>query len=105
MAYLPSMMVELAAYGFVSGLMMQLFHSGKLMTDLYVSLVGAMLIGRIIAGVSRTLIFAAGSYSMGAWITSYFVTALPGIIVQLIAIPAIYFALEKAHLIPVRYSR
>ena len=103
-AYLPAMMIELAIYGLVSGLLMKFIHTGKLFADLYISLLGAMLIGRIVAGLAKALIFASGSYSISAWITSYFVTSLPGIIIQLALIPAIVFALEKARLIPVRYS-
>lgn len=105
MAYLPSMIIELAAYGLVAGLVMRFVHTKKTMADLYISLVTALLAGRIVAGASRALIFASGSYSMEAWITSYFVTALPGLLIQLALLPAIAFALEKARLIPVRYPR
>ena len=51
----------------------------------------------------ESLIFAGGSYSWSAWATGYFVSCLPGIIIQLILIPIIYVALERAHLLPVRY--
>lgn len=105
MAYLPSMIVELAAYGLIAGLVMQLVHTKKTMADLYISLIAALLAGRIVAGASRALIFASGSYSMEAWITSYFVTSLPGLLIQLVLLPAIAFALEKARLIPARYPR
>jgi len=105
MAYLPSMLVELATYGLVCGLLMQLVRTKVLYADLYISLVGGMLVGKIVAGVARALIFAAGSYTMAAWTTSYFVTALPGIAIQLALIPTIVFALERARLIPVRYPK
>ena len=104
MAYLPSMMVELAVFGLATGLLMKYVKTGKLFADLYISLVGAMLAGRIVGGIARALIFARGSYSMAAWTAGYFVTALPGIIIQLALIPVIYFALEKARIIPARYS-
>lgn len=105
MAYLPSMVIELAVYGLIAGLLMQMIHTKKLFGDLYISLIGALLAGRIAAGASRALIFAPGSYSMAAWATSYFVTALPGLVIQLALLPAIAFALEKARLIPVRYPK
>lgn len=38
MAYLPSMLVELAVYGLITGLMMQLVHTRNIYADLYVSL-------------------------------------------------------------------
>jgi thiamine transporter ThiT len=103
MGYLPAMLIELAVYGLVSGLMMQLVRTKKVYADLYISLVIALLAGRIIAGIAKALIFAAGSYSMTAWVTSYFVTSLPGLAIQLVLIPSIVFALMKARLIPVRY--
>ncbi len=102
-AYLPPMVVECAVYGCVAGLMMKLVHTKKVFADLYISLVAAMLIGRIIAGCAKALIFAKGSITMTAWATSYFVTGLPGIIIQLVVIPAIVVALMKARLIPKRY--
>lgn len=105
MAYLPSMVIELAAYGLIAGFLMQVIHTKKFLGDLYISLIAALLAGRIAAGASRALIFAAGSYSIGAWATSYFVTALPGLVIQLALLPAIAFALEKARLIPVRYPK
>lgn len=96
--YLPQMVIELAAYGLIAGLLMSLplkNEKGKV----YVSLVGAMLLGRVISGISKALIFAKGAYSMSAWVTGLFVTSLPGIIIQIIFIPVIYFALKKAKLI------
>lgn len=102
-AVLPGMLVECAAYGALTGLMMQLVHTKKVYPDLYISLLVAMLGGRIISGIAKALIFSAGSYSMTAWVTGSFVTSLPGIIVHLVLIPSIVYALMKAKLIPARY--
>ncbi len=102
-AVLPAMVIELAVYGIVAGLGMALVRTKKLSADLYISLIAAMLTGRIVAGVAKALIFAAGSTTMAAWATSYFVTGLPGIVIQLILVPAIVIALEKARLVPMRY--
>ncbi|MHC1770644.1 MAG: ECF transporter S component [Flexilinea sp.] len=103
MAYLPGMLIELAVYGFVAGLLSSSIRTRKFYPDMYICLIGAMLAGRIISGILKALIFSAGSYSMSAWITSYFVTSLPGIIIQLVLIPSIVYALERAKLIPQRY--
>lgn len=102
-AVLPGMLVECAAYGALTGLMMQLVHTKKVYPDLYISLLVAMLGGRIISGIAKALIFSAGSYSMTAWVTGSFVTSLPGIIVHLVLIPSIVYALMKAKLIAARY--
>lgn len=105
MAFLPNMMIELAAYGLLAGLMMGVIRTKKLSVDLYISLIVALTGGRIVAGIANALIFSAGSYSMAAWVTSYFVTAWPGLVLHLLLIPAIVFALEKARLIPKRYPQ
>lgn len=102
MGYLPTMTVELALYGLISGLLMRFVRTGKLMADLYISLAAAMLAGRILTGAARALIFAAGTYSWKAWAAGYFVSSFPGIVLQLILIPALYMALQRAHLIPAR---
>ncbi len=104
MAYLPSMIVELVVYGVITGIMMKIVHTKKLYVDLYISLVVGMIVGRVIAGATKALIFVAGQYSIAVWVTAYFVTAWPGIVIQLVLIPAIVIALEKAKLISLRYS-
>lgn len=98
-AILPGMLCELAVYGLVSGLLIKKVKSGSRITNIYISLVGAMIAGRIVAGVLNALIFRAGAYSLEMWLTASFVTAIPGIIAQVIIIPLIIFALERAKLI------
>ena len=100
---LPSMMVECAVYGAVSGIMLKLVRTGRLTADLYIALITAMLAGRIVSGIAKALIFSPG-ITMGVWLTASFVTALPGIIVQLIAIPLLVSLLMKTRQIPSRYT-
>lgn len=102
-ATLPSMLVELTCYALFASLLMKFVHTKKSAADLYISLIGALLIGRVIAGIVKALIFARGEITIAAWATSYFVTCLPGIIMQIILVPVIYAALVKANLIPSRY--
>ena len=105
MAYLPPMLVECAVYGLLAGLVMRLVRTGRMYGDLYISLLTAMLAGRIAAGAARALIFAAGEYSFKAWATGYFVTALPGIAIHLLLIPTVVMGLQAARLIPPRYLK
>lgn len=105
MGYLPTMMVELAIYGLVAGLMIKLMHTGKQITDLYISLLTAMISGRIITGILRALIFTPGAYSLQMWATGYFVSCFPAIIMQLILIPILYVALQRAGLVSKRSSK
>lgn len=100
MAYLPTMMIELAIYGLITGLFMCLLHTGKQIADIYISLLVAMLLGRIVTGILRALLFTPGAYSLQIWVTSYFVSCFPAIVLQLILLPILYSALYKAGLAP-----
>lgn len=98
--YLPTMIIELALYGLTSGLLLKLVHTGRKTADICISLLFAMLIGRIITGLVRAFLFAPGSLSIQIWFTSYFIACLPGILVQLLLLPILYHALERASLLP-----
>lgn len=98
-AVLPAMVCELAAYGLISGLAAKYIHTGKRTLDIYIRLVSAMLLGRVVYGVTNALIFRAGAYSMEVFLTAAFVTALPGIVIQLVLLPALILILEKARVL------
>ena len=102
-AYLPSMMVECAAYGAVAGLMMCFVRTKKAYLDLYISMVTAMVAGRFIAGVVKALILAPGT-PMFAWVTTSLIEGLPGIAIQLVLLPTLVYALMRAKLLPRRYD-
>ena len=104
MAYLPPMLVECAVYGAVCGLMLRFLRTGRLAADLYIALGTAMVAGRVVSGIAKALIFTPG-ITMGAWITASFVTAAPGILLQLIIIPQVVGLLMKAKYLPPRYPR
>ena len=101
-AILPAMMVELAVYGLTAGVLLPRIRTGKPILDLYITLIVAMLAGRILGGVARALLLTPGTYTMAAWVTGSFITSLPGIVIQLLLIPLLYTALEKSKLIPGR---
>lgn len=101
-AVLPAMMLECAVYGLVSGLLLKFVHTHNTRLDLYISLIGAMLAGRIVSGIAKALIFSPG-LTMSVWITASFITALPGIVIQLVLIPQLVDLLIKNSQIPARY--
>lgn len=98
-AMLPAMLCELAAYGLAAGVLPKVIRTGRRTLDLYLQLIGAMLLGRAVYGMMNALVFSAGSYSFAAFVTAAFVTALPGIVIQLVLLPAVVLLLEKAHLV------
>lgn len=106
-AMLVSMVPELITYGAITGLMMNLVHTKKLYADLYISLGTAMVLGRVVGGIAKALVYMGGgeAFSLTIWASSYFVSTLPGIVCHLVMIPVLYFALMKARLIPARYPK
>lgn len=103
-AYLPAMMVECGVYGMVSGLMLKFVRTKNIYADLYIALITAMLAGRVVSGIAKALIFTPG-LAFSAWISASFITALPGIAIQLVFLPTVVFTLMKARIIPQRYSK
>lgn len=101
-AMLPSMMVECGVYGLTTGLMMRYVRTGKPVADLYLSILAAMFLGRLVAGFAKALIFSPGAAPF-AWVTTSLVTGLPGIFLQLVLMPTLVFTLTRARLIPERY--
>lgn len=106
-AGLITMVPELMLYGLTAGLAMKYIRTGNLIADLYLSLVPAMLLGRVVGGLASACFYLGSekSFTVAAWISAYFVGTLPGIIVQLILIPALVLALMKTGAIPARYPR
>lgn len=93
---LPSMVCELALYGLLSGLFIKLLRNKPRPVSIYISMIASMIAGRIAYGLLNALIFKAGSYSLQIWVSSMFVTALPGIIIQILIVPVIVIALNRA---------
>lgn len=94
-----AMMVELAVYGAMTGLLYHLLP--KKPGYVYVTLVLAMLLGRAAWGVTRWLLmaFGAGAFTFQAFLAGAFLNAWPGIICHLVLIPPLVLALEKAKVI------
>lgn len=89
------MSLELAAYGFTAGLLYSLLPKKKLY--IYVSLISAMLMGRVVWGIARTVLYGLGGSDFGwkAFIAGAFLNAIPGIILQIVLIPVLVMILKK----------
>ena len=95
-----SMTFELATYGLVVGLMYK-YSRWKCIIALYESLIVAMIAGRIVMGIANVILLGlqGKTYSFEAFMAGAFFTAIPGIILQLILIPAIMLALHRTGLV------
>lgn len=96
-----AMAFELATYGLVVGLLYSRKKTHRL-GWLYASLVAAMLAGRLVWGVVEVIllgVFGSG-FTISMFIAGAFLNSFPGIMLQLVLIPALILALRRARLIP-----
>lgn len=99
-----AMSLELATYGLVVGLLYS--HSRwQCVIALYRSLIIAMIAGRVVWGVAQIFLLgiSGSSFTWQMFLAGAFLNAIPGIIAQLILIPAIMVALNRTGL--VRFAR
>ena len=90
------MAFELATYGFIAGFLYNKLPKKKI--NVYVSLISAMVIGRLVWGVVMfgCMGFDISKFGLSAFLAGAVLNAIPGIIIQIIFIPIVVIALEKA---------
>lgn len=95
-----AMAFELAAYGFLSGFLYQRAR-WHCVISLYRCLIAAMIGGRIVWGMISVLLLglAGQPFTWQLFITGAFLTAIPGIVLQLVFIPAMMVALDRAGMV------
>ena len=89
------MCFELAVYGLVSGILYR--RLSKKPWNVYLSLLAAMLAGRVMWGIVQVVIWGLGKSQFGwaAFISGAFTTAIPGIILQIVVIPILVIAVKR----------
>lgn len=94
------MAFELAAYGAAAGFLYRKLP--KTRGSIYVTLVIAMIAGRLVWGAAQMVLMGLQDnvFTLQAFLAGAVTTAIPGIILQLVLIPVVVMALEKAKLIP-----
>lgn len=90
------MAFELATYGAIAGLLYQMLPKKR--GFIYVSLLVAMIAGRLVWGAARLACvgFSVEQFGASAFWAGAVTTALPGIIVQIILIPVLVMAIDQA---------
>lgn len=93
-----AMAFELATYGFIAGLLYQ--RLPKTDANIFVSLILSMISGRMVWGIVSYFLygFSGTAFSWSMFTAGAFINAIPGIIIQIILIPAVIIALKKANL-------
>ena len=89
------MAFELAVYGAVSGFMRKLLPAKKIY--IYVSMIVAMIVGRIVWGTAMYFCVMAtgGNFGMSLFWAGAVTNAIPGIILQILLVPVIVMVTEK----------
>ena len=97
-----SMAFELAAYGAVAGVMHKILTRKK--AFVYVSLLSAMIVGRIVWGAAMYICVGinGGSFTFAAFLAGAVTNAIPGIIVQIVLIPVLVMVLESPKILKLR---
>lgn len=95
-----SMALELGTYGYVIGFCYNR-SKWKCIVSLYRSLIIAMVCGRVLWGVAMTVIMgvSGSAFSLGAFVSGAVINAIPGIIVQLVLIPAVMMAFGRTKMV------
>ncbi len=94
------MAFELAVYGAASGIFYRAF-SKRSLKGIYLSLIPSMLLGRVVWGGVKFILAGLNhtEFSFALFLGGAFTTAIPGIILQLILVPLLVCAAEKAKLV------
>lgn len=106
-AQLPYMVPELVTYGLVTGLLCRFVRTGRAAADLYLSLLPAMVLGRVVGGGAQALFYlsAGRGYSLALWAGAYLLGTAPGAALHILTVPALTLALTRSGLIPPRYPK
>jgi len=91
-----SMAFELCAYGFFSGLLYRLLP--KKTANIYISLIFAMILGRIVWGVAQATVFGLTGqiFTLTLFWAGAVTNAIPGIVCHIILVPLLVIALRKS---------
>ena len=94
------MAFELAAYGAVAGVMHKLLPRKR--AFIYCSLLTAMIAGRIVWGIAMFFCLGTGGFTFAAFLAGAVTGAIPGIIAQIILVPAIVMLLDNPKILKLR---
>lgn len=98
-----AMSFELAAYGFISGLLFKIVNKKlNFILSVYSTLILALIIGRIVWGFVRFgigMIDKTNIFSLELFLSGAVISCWPGIIIQLFIIPILLLTLKKLNLL------
>jgi thiamine transporter ThiT len=95
---------EMSVYGLITGLIFGVCKKKNLIS-IYSSMLPAMLLGRIVRCVAEIILLnlKGNNFVWQTFASTTILSSLPGIILQLVLIPAVVLTLKKAKVIPFEY--
>ena len=101
-----AMCFELMTYGFVAGF---LYNRSRwqCVIALYRSMIASMVAGRLVWGVAQIVLLglSGSAFTLQAFMAGALLNAIPGIVLQLLLIPAIMVALNRTGLVPFKQTK
>ncbi len=101
-----AMCFELMTYGFVAGF---LYNRSRwqCVIALYRSMIASMVAGRLVWGVAQIVLLglSGSAFTLQAFMAGALLNAIPGIVLQLLLIPAIMVALNRTGFVPFKQTK
>lgn len=99
-----AMAFELAAYGFTVGFLFCRLTKLPIVPAVYLALLPSMLVGRLVWGAVEVVLlgFFGNGFTFAAFLSGSVLSAIPGILLQLVLIPSLMLALYKTHRLPLK---
>lgn len=90
------MAVELAIYGLMTGLIYNNILRRRNVFSVYIAMIPAMLCGRVVWGISQIVLLGIKNttFTWQMFVAGAFLNAIPGILLQLVLIPAVMSTLN-----------
>lgn len=100
-----AMAFELAAYGLIIGLVYAAVHK-RGVAALYISLLTAMVGGRLVWGLAEVVLLgmAGNAFTLQAFLSGALLSAVPGILLQLVLIPVVMVALDRTGVVRFQHA-
>lgn len=101
-----AMCFELMTYGFVAGFLYSRSR-WQCVIALYRSMIASMVAGRLVWGVAQIVLLglSGSAFTLQAFMAGALLNAIPGIVLQLLLIPAIMVALNRTGLVPFKQTK
>lgn len=99
---LPVILAECLAASVMVGIMKKLLRFEKSARDIALCFAFAILPGRFVGGLLSALLFVPEGAAPFVWTGGYFITALPGMLVEMVLLPIVVSALVNAGLAELR---